>query len=135
MDDLVAVYRAGLVALYPDGSSYGAAQFGEGNTSGGLGVDPQKDKGSDKLKRGGVGETSMIQPSTSATATAAGSRLGGVGVGVGGGGGVTGGWIEREIASIKHSYEEEMKLLESETSELRGKLRQSDKYISELRRR
>ena len=115
MDDLVAVYRAGLVALYHDGSSYGAAQFG---------TDQQKDKGSDKQNP--RGNTSMTQPSTTANA----SRSAG-----GGGGGVGGGWIEREIASIKHSYEEEMKLLESETSELRGKLRQSDKYISELRRR
>ena len=127
MDDLVAVYRAGLVALYADGTSYGAAQFGETHKDKGLG----QGLGQQKPRN----NTSMTQPSTTTTAananitttaTAAAVRL------AGGGGG---GWIEREIAAIKHSYEEEMKLLESETNELRGKLRQSDKYISELRRR
>ena len=120
MDDLVAVYRAGLVALYPDGTSYGAAQFGETHKDKGLG----QGLGQQKPRN----NTSMTQPSaTTANATATAAKLA-----VGGGGG---GWIEREIAAIKHSYEEEMKLLESETNELRGKLRQSDKYISELRRR
>jgi hypothetical protein len=94
MDDLVAVFRQGFMALYPDGASYGAAQHGD--------RDREKGQDKDRARRSGA------------------SR---------------GGWVEREITNIKHSYEEEMKLLEAETTELRGKLRQSDKYISELRRR
>jgi uncharacterized protein YoxC len=86
MEELVAIYRAGVIALYADGASYGAAQYGWQNgedMSDGLGVS----------------------------------------------------WIEREINTIKRSYDEEMKLLEAEINELRGKLRQSGSYIGELRKR
>ena len=45
------------------------------------------------------------------------------------------GWIERELAAVRRSYDEEVRLLDGEVSELRAKLRQATSYISELRRR
>ena len=45
------------------------------------------------------------------------------------------GWIERELAAVKRSYEEEVRVLDTEVSELRAKLRQAVSYSSELRRR
>lgn len=86
MEELVAIYRSGVLALYADGASYGAAQFGwqqHAQAQDGLGV----------------------------------------------------GWIEREMGLVKRSYDDEIRLLEAEVNELRGKLRQSGSYISELRKR
>lgn len=54
-----------------------------------------------------------------------GSKVGGVGAG----------WIERELAAVKRSYEEEVRVLDAEVSELRAKLRQTTSYSAELRRR
>ena len=45
------------------------------------------------------------------------------------------GWIERELAAVKRSYEEEVRVLDAEISELRAKLRQTTSYSAELRRR
>lgn len=44
------------------------------------------------------------------------------------------GWIEREMNAVKHSYEDEVRLLDAEAAELRAKLRQSNSYIMELRK-
>jgi predicted RNase H-like nuclease (RuvC/YqgF family) len=44
-------------------------------------------------------------------------------------------WIEREIAIIKRSYDNEIHLLESEIKDLRSKLQQSLTFMSELRSR
>lgn len=87
MDALVSIYRAGLIALYPDGSSYGATQM--------LALD-----------RSG--------------------RSGGITIG---------GWAESEVALIRRSFEEEVRLLETEVEELRGRLKQGASYIAELRKR
>jgi hypothetical protein len=86
MEELASIYRGGVLALYADGASYGAAQYGwqqHSDSRDGLGV----------------------------------------------------GWIEREIASIKKSYEEEIRLLDAEVNELRAKLRQSVSYVGELSKR
>jgi chromosome segregation ATPase len=85
MEELVAIYRAGILALYADGSSYGAANHAWTD-------DAQQD-----------------------------------GLGVG--------WIEREINTVRRSYDEEVRILEAEVNELRGKLRQSNSFVTELRRR
>jgi len=45
------------------------------------------------------------------------------------------GWIEKEMADVKRSYEEEINLLEAETGELRSKLRQSGSYIAVMSKR
>ena len=84
MEALVAIYRAGVIALYPDGSSYGATQMAA-------------------LDRSGRG--------------------------------FSGGWAEGEVALIRRSFEEEIRLLEAEVDELRGRLKQGASYISELRKR
>lgn len=39
------------------------------------------------------------------------------------------------MTAVKHSYEDEVRILDSEVAELRAKLRQSNSYIQELRRR
>jgi len=89
MDELATIYRSSVLALYPDGASYGAAQYGWQSM-------PAK-----------------------------GVTLPLIGVG----------WIEREMNVVKHSYEAEIKLLDSEVSEVRNKLRQANLYTMELRRR
>jgi peptidoglycan hydrolase CwlO-like protein len=83
MEELVAIYRAGVLALYADGSTYGAANHAWTDEPDGLGV----------------------------------------------------GWIEREINTVKRSYDEEVRVLEVEVGELHGKLRQSNSFVTELRRR
>ena len=83
LDELVSLYRRSVMALYPDGSSYGAAQFSalhEASNNGGKG------------------------------------------------------WIEREIHHVKKSYDEEIRVLDSEVDELRNKLRQNNVYTNQLRR-
>lgn len=45
------------------------------------------------------------------------------------------GWIEREMNAVKHSYEDEARLLDAEVAELRAKQRQANSYILELRKR
>jgi peptidoglycan hydrolase CwlO-like protein len=37
--------------------------------------------------------------------------------------------------AVKHSYEDEVRLLDTEVAELRAKLRQSTSYIQELQKR
>ena len=37
--------------------------------------------------------------------------------------------------AVKHSYEDEVRIVDAEVGELRAKLRQSESYILELRRR
>jgi hypothetical protein len=86
MQQLTIAIRLGVIALYVDGASYGAAQFGWQDVEG-----------------------VVDSPGVS--------------------------WIEREIATIKRSYEEEIRILETETTELRSKVRQSNSYIGELRKR
>lgn len=85
MEELASLYRGGIVAIYSDGASFGAAQYGDFN-----------------LRAAGSSGT---------------------------------GWIEREIGHVKKSYEDEIRLLDGEVSELRSKLRQSNSYISEVRKR
>ena len=85
MDELVVIYRTGLLALYADGHSYGAANYGWEQTN-------SRDS-------------------------------------------ISVGWIERELFHVNHSYEEEIRLLDGEVSELRGKVKQSASYITELRKR
>jgi hypothetical protein len=96
MDQLASMYRTSVLALYADGASYGAAQFGW--QPHGVPVEFQANKGN-------------------------GLHLIGVG------------WIEREMNAVKHSYEDEVRLLDAEVGELRSKLRQSSSYIVELRKR
>jgi hypothetical protein len=84
MEELVVIYRSGILALYADGKSYGAAQY------------------STEVSAAGVSGS---------------------------------GWIEHEISTIKRSFEEEIRVLDSDNVELRGKLQQSSSYISELRKR
>jgi chromosome segregation ATPase len=93
VDELASTYRVSVLALYADGASYGAAQFGW--QAHGL---PQE-------------------------FNSRGVHLIGVG------------WIEREINTVRHSYEDEVRLLDAEVGELRAKLRQNHSYIAELRRR
>ena len=45
------------------------------------------------------------------------------------------GWIEREMTAVKHCYEDEIRLLDSEVSDLRVQLRPSRSFTAELRRR
>ena len=92
MEELATIYRTSILALYADGASYGAAQYGWQP----MGV-PQ-------------GFTNK------------GLHLIGVG------------WIERELNVVKHSYEEEIKLLDHEVIEIRNKLKQSNNYTIELRK-
>jgi hypothetical protein len=96
MDQLASMYRTSVLALYADGASYGAAQFGW--QPHGVPVEFQANKGN-------------------------GLHLIGVG------------WIEREMNAVKHSYEDEVRLLDAEVGELRSKLRESSSYIVELRKR
>ena len=122
MDELVSSYRAGVLALYADGSSYGAAQYApfiekkKTSNSSIAGVNPM-------YNRSLSGSINGTNKNSSNFKDIRESYGGGTG------------WIEREIHNIKRSYEEEIKLLEAETGELRGKLRQSGSYISELRKR
>ena len=122
MDELVSSYRAGVLALYADGSSYGAAQYApfiekkKTSNSSIAGVNPMYNRSLSGSINGTNKNSSNFKDMRESY-----------------GGGT--GWIEREIHNIKRSYEEEIKLLEAETGELRGKLRQSGSYISELRKR
>ena len=122
MDELVCSYRAGVLALYADGSSYGAAQYApfldkkKSSNSSIAGVNPMYNRS----LSGSINGTNKNSSNFKDTRESYGGGTG---------------WIEREIHNIKRSYEEEIKLLEAETGELRGKLRQSGSYISELRKR
>eukprot|EP01038_Epipyxis_sp_PR26KG_P008401 gene8401-11359_t len=93
MDELCSIYRTSILALYADGASYGAAQYGWQHNN-------EQQEYHAKM-----------------------NHIIGVG------------WIEREISIVKHSYEDEIRLLDTEVSELRSKLKQSNSYIVELRKR
>lgn len=106
MDELATIYRSSVLALYPDGASYGAAQYGWQSM-------PVAMKGTTTGSGGGSsGTMAMTMPAV---------------IGVG--------WIEREVNVVKHSYEAEIKLLDAEVGEVRNKLRQANLYTAELRRR
>ena len=81
LEEVVSIYRSGLMALYPDGSSYSATQMNAADKAG------------------------------------------------------KGGWAAGEVALLRRSFEDELKLLEAEVDELRGRLKQGASYISELRKR
>jgi Skp family chaperone for outer membrane proteins len=93
LEELCNTYRTSVLAMYADGASYGAAQFG------------WQPYGTD-------------DPSLTA------NQVHVIGVA----------WIEREVNAIKHSYENEIRVLESEIDELRAKLNQSNFYNMELRK-
>lgn len=97
LEEVVSVYRTGLCALYPDGSSYGAAQYPNSGY--------------------------QIKPHAHRTKIAGLSAA------------IQNGWLQREFNVLKKSFEEEIHLLEAETDELHGKLKQSNSYTSELRKR
>lgn len=92
MEELATIYRTSILALYSDGASYSAAQYGWQPIN---------------IPQGFVNK---------------GLHLIGVG------------WIERELNVVKHSYEEEIKLLDHEVIEIRNKLRQANNYTIELRK-
>lgn len=94
MEELVSMYRMGIIALYPDGSSYNLAQYSNLQNN-----DSEPD-----------GQLSNLT-------------------------GVNSSWIQKEIEHIRKSYEEEIRLYDMEICELRNKLRHSESYISELRKR
>jgi predicted RNase H-like nuclease (RuvC/YqgF family) len=85
------------MALYPDGSTYSAAQYCQFKSN-------NKDEDKSSLSRN-------IMSSLNAN------------------------WIERELNHVRKSYEDEIRLQDSEISELRSKLRQNNSYIHELQKR
>lgn len=93
MDELAGIYRTSVLALYADGASYGAAQFGW-----------QPHGRPQEFPTKGI-------------------HLIGVG------------WIEREMATVKHSFEDEIRSLDSEVNDLKSKLKQANSFNAELRRR
>jgi hypothetical protein len=99
LEEIAAVYRTGLLALYADGFSYGSAQFH--NVI-------YHEKGKHQRER-------HLHPGL--------AHL------------VHNGWFERELDLVRKSFEDEIRLLDSEVIELRGKLKQSTSYVSELRKR
>ncbi|KAJ1430249.1 hypothetical protein B484DRAFT_448977, partial [Ochromonadaceae sp. CCMP2298] len=111
--DLCEVYRAGVLALYPDGTSYSSAQHA--HTHPNTHPNTQQPPTHTPIK---------TQPHSS-TPTHAHAHPAQASVG----------WIQREIGAVRQSFEEEVRALDVEAGELRAKLRQSQSYILELRRR
>lgn len=103
MEELSVTYRVSIMALYADGASYGAAQFGWQPFH----SDNHSSEGASKQQQ----DTASFV----------------VGLGVG--------WIEREMTAVKHCYEDEIRLLDTEVNDLRAQLRQSRSFTTELRRR
>ena len=81
-------YRTGVIALYSDGSSYGAAQYAQN-------YEKKNMRGSNNSVNGA---NPMLNKSVMNNSKNYGNG--------------SSGWIEREIMNIKNSYVEEMKLLE-----------------------
>lgn len=98
LDEILAVYRRGILGLYPDGATYGAAQYG----------------GFHRL----VGSRDHHSNQSHSLS---------ININVH--------WIEKEITDVRNCYEEELRLYEVEVSDLRSRLRQSNSYSAELRRR
>ena len=95
MEELVSCYRTGVIALYPDGSSYGAAQYASN-------YEKKNNNNSNSMN----GMNPMYNKSVTNNSNHGKNY----------GNGNANGWIEREISNIKKSYEEEIKLLEVKTS-------------------
>jgi chromosome segregation ATPase len=115
VDNLATIYRTSVLALYSDGASYGAAQFGgaPGSTLNTQGMQL-------------IGRLLCVLLSLWLVDVNYGvfpRAIKGVG------------WIEREMTAVKHSYEDEVRLLDAEVAELRAKQRQSTSYIQELQKR
>ena len=84
MEELVSTYRTGVIALYSDGSSYGAAQYAQNYEKKNMRGSNDSVNGTNPMHNKSVMNNSKNYC----------------------------GWIEREITNIKNSYVEEMKLLE-----------------------
>ena len=95
LEDLVTIYRSAMIALFPDGSSYGAQQFL--SPTSGFAVPLPDDTGGLEIRNSN--------------------------------------WVEQELSTIRRGYAEEIRLLEGEVTELRTKLKQSNSYTSELKKR
>ena len=95
LETLISIYRRAVLALYPDGTSYGAAQYEQQQA----------------LAHAPTGQQQQQQEGFAAE------------------------WIETEMALVKRSYDEEIRLLDREVGELRAKLQQSGSYLGELRKR
>jgi predicted nuclease with TOPRIM domain len=100
LEEITAIYRSGIQALYPDGTSYGAAQHHVPNVI-------THQHGGSARAHAPHSLSSIIQN----------------------------GWFQKEISVVKKSCDDEIRLLEAEIGELRGKLKQSNSYVSELRKR
>ena len=101
MEELVTIYRMGIMALYPNGATYSSAQYSLIQDS----HNSYDNNNDNDIIIGNMNQNN------------------------------NGGWIEKELNNIKKSYDEEIKVLDLEVTELRSKLRQSNSYISELRKR
>lgn len=99
-ESMLSIYRRAILGLYPDGATYGAAQYGGGYLKSLTTQLPNN-------KAGPVTINFLISVN----------------------------WIEKEIADIKASFEEELRIYDAEVSDLRSRLRQNNSYTSELRRR
>ena len=88
MEELVSSYRTGVIALYSDGSSYGAAQYAQNYEKKNVRGSNNSVNGTNPMHNKSVMNNSKNYGNGSS------------------------GWIEREIMNIKNSYVEEMKLLE-----------------------
>ena len=115
LEELVTVYRSGVMALFPDGTSYGSAQFFTQRTGTGLfDLNSSVLFGVDSLAgTGNLSSTRAMRPGNANNV----------------------GWIEHEMTTVRKSYCEEIRLLEVEADDLRNKLRQSHSYTQELRKR
>ena len=114
MEELSVTYRVSVLALYSDGSSYGAAQFG---------WQPYDETSSSSNNR------RIHHYHHNASDTNGGDEHSSPFVGL------VVAWIEREMTAVKHCNEDEIRLLDSEVSDLRVQLRQSRSFTAELRRR
>ena len=113
MEEVINMYRAGIMALYPDGSSYGAAQFaGLGNTHGSL---PHSAQVPNKPHSSQQQQQQQQQPTLADV--------------------LSNTWLPRELALVRRSFEEEIRLLDCEVLEMKGKLKQNVSYVAELRKR
>lgn len=103
-ENIISTYRLSLLALYPDGSSYSSVQYQELMT---LYRNHHNLLNAGNAANASVGDQLTVLLSIY--------------------------WIEKELSDVKKSYDEEIRLLETETTELRNKLRHNRVFIDELR--